>query len=115
MPKRKKAEKAFVSFTFFSGILFLIFFPNDKIFLNISLTKPKQSRHGDRTPTAFYGDDPYADYDYPEGVGGLTLSGKERLHRVGVALRAHYKSSIFGKAKSFDDTRKVTLSLTKQK
>ncbi|XP_054154583.1 prostatic acid phosphatase-like [Oppia nitens] len=48
-------------------------------------------RHGDRTPLAFYTDDPYGqDYYWPEGLGELTNKGKQRLYAAGVQFRQRY-------------------------
>src|ERR1700733_13260473 len=47
-------------------------------------------RHGDRTPTQFYGGDPYADYRWPDGEGQLTPNGKQRMFKAGEQIRLRY-------------------------
>ena len=44
-------------------------------------------RHGDRTPVKFYGNDPYKNYSFPEGIGSLMLQGVERMYHYGEILR----------------------------
>ena len=44
-------------------------------------------RHGDRTPFGFYGNDPYKNYSFPEGIGSLILKGVERMYHYGEVLR----------------------------
>ncbi|XP_019872643.1 prostatic acid phosphatase [Aethina tumida] len=48
-------------------------------------------RHGDRTPTSFYQNDPYSNLTYwPEGLGQLTNEGKLRQYYLGKWLRNRY-------------------------
>ncbi|KAG8223905.1 hypothetical protein J437_LFUL001985 [Ladona fulva] len=48
-------------------------------------------RHGERTPTDTYPNDPYKADDYwPEGWGQLTNKGKMQLYELGVYLRSRY-------------------------
>nr|XP_012231970.1 PREDICTED: uncharacterized protein LOC105677729 [Linepithema humile] len=52
-------------------------------------------RHGDRTPdnkNEMYPNDPYLNYSfYPEGLGQLTITGKQREYELGKFLRDRYK------------------------
>lgn len=48
-------------------------------------------RHGARTPTHLQADDPYKNYSWPEGLGGLTRKGKESMYQYGQILRKRYK------------------------
>ncbi|XP_054166679.1 lysosomal acid phosphatase-like [Oppia nitens] len=48
-------------------------------------------RHGDRTPTNFYPNDPYKNPSiWPDGIGELTRNGKQRMFDFGRALRNRY-------------------------
>ncbi|XP_071455095.1 prostatic acid phosphatase-like [Hetaerina americana] len=48
-------------------------------------------RHGERTPTETYPNDPYKDDSYwPEGWGQLDNYGKKQLHDLGVYLKNRY-------------------------
>lgn len=47
-------------------------------------------RHGDRTPTSTYANDPYKNYDWPGGWGALTVAGKNQLYNVGSRLATYY-------------------------
>ena len=47
-------------------------------------------RHGARTPTYLQDDDPYKNYSWSEGLGGLTVHGKERMFQYGQELRKRY-------------------------
>ncbi|KAK4872173.1 hypothetical protein RN001_016297 [Aquatica leii] len=46
-------------------------------------------RHGDRTPTETYPNDPYQ--HWPEGWGTLTKLGKQQMYQLGQLLRKTYK------------------------
>lgn len=48
-------------------------------------------RHGARTPTHLQADDPYKNYSWPEGLGGLTRRGKESMYLYGQLLRKRYQ------------------------
>ncbi|RWS27798.1 lysosomal acid phosphatase-like protein 3, partial [Leptotrombidium deliense] len=48
-------------------------------------------RHGDRTPTSSFPNDPYSDDSYWEdGWGQLTIQGKQRMFSIGQYLRERY-------------------------
>ncbi|XP_039288747.1 prostatic acid phosphatase isoform X1 [Nilaparvata lugens] len=49
-------------------------------------------RHGERTPTRFYKNDPYSNVEkyWPEGLGQLTTGGKSQMYKVGQLLRKRY-------------------------
>ena len=48
-------------------------------------------RHGDRTPTGFYPNDPYADpSNWPVDAGELTNTGKLQQYQLGQWLRARF-------------------------
>ena len=48
-------------------------------------------RHGDRTPNSFLDpNDRYRNYDFPEGIGGLTLKGKNLMYNYGLKLQSRY-------------------------
>ena len=51
-------------------------------------------RHGDRTPVYLLPSDPYVNYSFPEGLGGLINEGKQRLFRYGQALRRRYSNYV---------------------
>lgn len=52
--------------------------------------------HGDRTPSHFVSNDPYADVRifWPEGIGQLNKVGRNRMYRVGRFLAATYDEFI---------------------
>ena len=56
-------------------------------------------RHGDRTPISLYTNDPYNNYSWNEGLGELTLVGKERMYNYGQVLRKRYEDYL---SKCFD-------------
>lgn len=48
-------------------------------------------RHGDRSPTDFYPNDPFKEaYYWPEGIGALNGRGVRRLHEAGRIYRQEY-------------------------
>ncbi|CAD7084339.1 unnamed protein product [Hermetia illucens] len=47
-------------------------------------------RHGNRTPTDFYPNDPYLLYDWPGGQGALTETGALQMYNLGKTLRMRY-------------------------
>uniref|UniRef100_A0A1B6LHJ3 Acid phosphatase n=1 Tax=Graphocephala atropunctata TaxID=36148 RepID=A0A1B6LHJ3_9HEMI len=48
-------------------------------------------RHGDKTPTSSYYNDPYKETIFwPEGWGQLTKKGKKQMYQLGELLRARY-------------------------
>lgn len=48
-------------------------------------------RHGDRTPTNFYANDPYKEESYwPDGIGEMTRKGKTRMYEFGKTIRQKY-------------------------
>ncbi|XP_054166616.1 prostatic acid phosphatase-like, partial [Oppia nitens] len=47
-------------------------------------------RHGDRTPIAFYRNDPYKSDQWVDGLGELTPRGKQRMFTFGQQLRQRY-------------------------
>jgi hypothetical protein len=48
-------------------------------------------RHGDRTPTNFYANDPYKQESYwPDGIGEMTRKGKTRMYEFGKTIRQKY-------------------------
>lgn len=49
-------------------------------------------RHGDRTPTETYAEDPYLDYNWPGGWGALTKKGMLQMYTVGKWIRKEYGS-----------------------
>ncbi|RZF40050.1 hypothetical protein LSTR_LSTR002453 [Laodelphax striatellus] len=53
-------------------------------------------RHGERTPTHFYKNDPYSDVKkyWPDGLGQLTLRGKSQMYNVGKFLSQRYSKFI---------------------
>lgn len=52
-------------------------------------------RHGDKTPSFSYPNDPYNDPKYwPDGLGELTIAGKRRSYLVGEKLRERYQALI---------------------
>ena len=48
------------------------------------------ARHGDRGPDFLYKNDPYKPSDFPEGFGGLSAQGKQRMLMYGNVLRRRY-------------------------
>lgn len=48
-------------------------------------------RHGDRTPIQPYPTDPHLDYDWPGGLGQLTVEGMRRHHQLGRWIRSRYR------------------------
>ncbi|KAK9306122.1 hypothetical protein QLX08_003169 [Tetragonisca angustula] len=59
-------------------------------------------RHGDRTPTSTYPNDPYRDYNWQGGWGFLTKVSKSmlRMYNVGQWIRNEYGSTIGNKYES---------------
>ncbi|KAK0072482.1 hypothetical protein PV326_014426, partial [Microctonus aethiopoides] len=57
-------------------------------------------RHGDRTPTETYANDPYLNYPWEDGWGSLTKKGMLELYNLGTWLRREYNSLIGRKFKS---------------
>ncbi|KAK0089282.1 hypothetical protein PV326_004534 [Microctonus aethiopoides] len=57
-------------------------------------------RHGDRTPTETYPNDPYLNYTWEDGWGSLTKRGMLQLYNLGAWLRNEYDSLIDKKFKS---------------
>ncbi|KAK0157701.1 hypothetical protein PV328_011406 [Microctonus aethiopoides] len=57
-------------------------------------------RHGDRTPTETYPNDPYVNYTWEDGWGSLTKRGMLQLYNLGAWLRNEYDSLIDKKFKS---------------
>lgn len=51
-------------------------------------------RHGDRTPTETYPNDPYRDYNWEGGWGALTKAGMLRAYNVGKWIRDKYVSTL---------------------
>ncbi|KAH9638955.1 hypothetical protein HF086_005036 [Spodoptera exigua] len=51
-------------------------------------------RHGARTPVESYNSDPYKNYQWPEGLGGLTNAGKLQLYELGKKYRSYYANFI---------------------
>ncbi|XP_067619641.1 lysosomal acid phosphatase isoform X2 [Eurosta solidaginis] len=47
-------------------------------------------RHGEKTPTSFYPNDPYALHDWPGGLGALTQKGSQQAYNLGKNLRMRY-------------------------
>ncbi|KAL3224050.1 hypothetical protein MRX96_049656 [Rhipicephalus microplus] len=48
-------------------------------------------RHGDRTPTSLYPNDPNSPSDFPEGLGHITHKGKNDQYNLGKYLRTKYE------------------------
>ncbi|XP_064461542.1 testicular acid phosphatase homolog [Ornithodoros turicata] len=48
-------------------------------------------RHGDRTPTSLYPNDPNTPEDFPEGLGHITHKGKNDQYNLGRYLRVKYE------------------------
>lgn len=48
-------------------------------------------RHGDRTPTSLYPNDPNSPSDFPEGLGHITHKGKNDQYNLGRYLRTKYE------------------------
>ncbi|XP_012251290.2 lysosomal acid phosphatase isoform X2 [Athalia rosae] len=59
-------------------------------------------RHGDKNPTETYPNDPWADYDWPDGWGALTKKGMLQMYTLGERLRAMYGPFLGNKYKSTD-------------
>ncbi|KAK0161279.1 hypothetical protein PV327_009766 [Microctonus hyperodae] len=57
-------------------------------------------RHGDRTPTETYPNDPYINYTWEDGWGSLTKKGMLQLYNLGTWLRDEYDLLIDKKFKS---------------
>ncbi|GBP12918.1 Testicular acid phosphatase homolog [Eumeta japonica] len=51
-------------------------------------------RHGARTPTHSYKSDPYKNYLWPDGLGGLTNVGKLQMFELGKKYRSYYANFI---------------------
>ncbi|XP_059049195.1 lysosomal acid phosphatase-like [Achroia grisella] len=51
-------------------------------------------RHGARTPTHTYKSDPYKNYQWPNGLGSLTNTGKLQLYELGKKYRNYYANFI---------------------
>ncbi|CAG9107333.1 unnamed protein product [Plutella xylostella] len=51
-------------------------------------------RHGARTPISSYKSDPFKNYQWPEGLGGLTKQGKLQLYELGRKYRSYYANFI---------------------
>ncbi|XP_026764197.2 lysosomal acid phosphatase-like [Galleria mellonella] len=51
-------------------------------------------RHGARTPTHTYKSDPYKNYQWPDGLGSLTNTGKLQLYELGKKYRSYYANFI---------------------
>ncbi|XP_026726336.1 prostatic acid phosphatase-like isoform X1 [Trichoplusia ni] len=51
-------------------------------------------RHGARTPVNTYNSDPYKNYQWPDGLGGLTNVGKLQLYELGKKYRSYYANFI---------------------
>ncbi|XP_063634428.1 lysosomal acid phosphatase-like isoform X2 [Cydia splendana] len=51
-------------------------------------------RHGARTPNTSYKTDPFKAYQWPEGLGGLTNTGKLQLYELGKKYRSYYANFI---------------------
>ncbi|XP_035430321.1 prostatic acid phosphatase-like [Spodoptera frugiperda] len=51
-------------------------------------------RHGARTPVESYNSDPYKNYQWPDGLGGLTNAGKLQLYELGKKYRSYYANFI---------------------
>ena len=49
-------------------------------------------RHGARTALFDIPNDPYQNYSWSEGAGGLTVKGKERMYYYGQVARRRFKS-----------------------
>lgn len=47
-------------------------------------------RHGDRTPTDLYPNDPYLHNEFPGGLGALTEKGSNQMYNLGKNLRLRY-------------------------
>ncbi|XP_075227293.1 testicular acid phosphatase homolog isoform X3 [Lycorma delicatula] len=80
-----------------SGFLLIFYKP---LFMNWSETNLEYvvviHRHGDRTPTRTYENDPYKDEQkyWPIGLGQLTKKGKRQLYYLGKIFRKRYKKFI---------------------
>ena len=51
-------------------------------------------RHGDRSPSWLYKNNPYHPSDFPEGVGELSNRGRIRMNQFGQVLRSRYRPFI---------------------
>ncbi|KAM3958304.1 LOW QUALITY PROTEIN: prostatic acid phosphatase [Aphomia sociella] len=51
-------------------------------------------RHGARTPTHTYKSDPYKNYQWRDGLGSLTNTGKLQLYELGKKYRSYYANFI---------------------
>lgn len=47
-------------------------------------------RHGDRNPTETYNNDPYKNYEWPEGWGALTKKGMRQMYTLGQWIRKEF-------------------------
>ncbi|XP_050354371.1 lysosomal acid phosphatase-like [Nymphalis io] len=51
-------------------------------------------RHGARTPVSTYKSDPFKNYQWPDGLGSLTNTGKLQLYELGKKYRTYYANFI---------------------
>ncbi|CAH2068954.1 unnamed protein product, partial [Iphiclides podalirius] len=51
-------------------------------------------RHGARTPVTTYKSDPFKNYQWPDGLGSLTKTGKWQLYELGKKYRNYYANFI---------------------
>ncbi|XP_075981914.1 lysosomal acid phosphatase-like isoform X2 [Anticarsia gemmatalis] len=51
-------------------------------------------RHGARTPVSSYNSDPFKNYQWPDGFGSLTNTGKMQLYELGKKYRSYYANFI---------------------
>ncbi|VVC88655.1 unnamed protein product [Leptidea sinapis] len=51
-------------------------------------------RHGARTPVSSYKSDPYKNYQWPNGLGSLTNTGKLQMYELGSKYRSYYANFI---------------------
>jgi len=71
-------------------MLFLTVSLSDKLDLKTLKQVHLLWRHGDRTPIKPYPTDPYLHYDWPGGLGQLTVRGMQRHHQLGEWIRRRY-------------------------
>lgn len=92
--RRRQRRNMMIGATF-SGLLvlvFLIYYSSAQNSQNTLKIVHVLFRHGDRTPTETYRNDPHINYNWPGGWGALTNKGKHQLFELGTRLNKRYES-----------------------